>query len=277
MKRIVLCADDYSQTPAISQGILALLQEKRLSAVTCMTNSTFWSEHAEWLKDFRENIDLGLHFNLTEGHPLTEAQFLPLPRLLIQAYGGKLNSEIIAAELNTQLDQFIASMGKLPDFIDGHQHVHHFPQIRKIILKIYQERLEGRGVYIRSVAYNNSLFYLLGEKYRLKKLVLELTGARRFKQELIQNHILHNTSFSGVYDFPNNINILQYQKLFISFLNNIQDQGLIMCHPGLACVYNNSDPISKSRSVEFEYFSSNSFLQDCQDNNIKISRFNLKK
>jgi predicted glycoside hydrolase/deacetylase ChbG (UPF0249 family) len=42
MKRIVLCADDFGQSAAISQGILQLVQAGRLSAVSCMTEADSW-------------------------------------------------------------------------------------------------------------------------------------------------------------------------------------------------------------------------------------------
>ena len=276
MKQIILCADDYSQTPAISQGILALLQEKRLSAASCMSNSVHWINHAEYLKPFINRVDLGLHLNLTEGYPLTGAsgllhngQFMGLGQLFLQAKLNRLDKQAITTELNAQLDQFISGMGTLPDFIDGHQHIHHFPVIRDSVLKIYQDRLKNQGVYLRSVA--------CSRPYTLKKLALEFTGAHRFKQELIRRNIPHNTSFSGVYPFTNNINTRKYRILFINFLRDIQDNGLIMCHPCLNNTSNSElDPINKNRVAEFKYLSSNNFLQDCEDNNIEIGRFLIK-
>ena len=71
-KRIVLCADDYGQAPAISDGIIELLKDQRLSAVSCMTNTPDWPIYAKNLLPFRLERDIGLHFNLTEGKPLSE-------------------------------------------------------------------------------------------------------------------------------------------------------------------------------------------------------------
>lgn len=274
MKQVTLCADDYSQTPAISQGILKLLQEKRLSATTCMTNSPYWTVHGPWLKTFVGEVDIGLHLNFTEGNPLTPAlsltdhgQFIALPKLLIQAQLGKLNTQAITTEINAQLDQFITVMGKLPDFVDGHQHIHHFPMIREVLLKTYKDRLQANGRYLRSVAYKNGLLSL-----SLKKLALQITGAHHFQQQLIKQNIPHNNSFSGVYHFKDDIN---YRSLFLGFLAEIKNGGLIMCHPGLATdnTATDHDPISKNRAIEFQYLASDSFVKDCQDNDVEIVRY----
>src|SRR6476661_9118413 len=70
-KRIVLCADDYGQALEISQGIIQLIQQKRLSATSCMVNTAVWHECAQWLIPFYQGVDIGLHFNLTRGTALS--------------------------------------------------------------------------------------------------------------------------------------------------------------------------------------------------------------
>jgi len=270
MKQIILCADDYSQNPGISQGILKLLQEKRLSATTCMTNSIYWTVHGAWLKAFTGKADIGLHLNFTEGKPLSPAlslaqdgEFISLPQLMIRAGLRRLNGQAITHELNAQLDAFVAVMGQLPDFIDGHQHIHHLPIIRDRLLEVYKDRLQANGTYLRSVITSCS---------SLKKAALQFTGAYTFKKQLIKYKTPHNTSFSGVYQFRDNIN---YRKLFLGFLQEINNGGLIMCHPGLLVDHStaNHDPINKNRAIEFQYLSSHDFTQDCQDNAIQISRY----
>jgi chitin disaccharide deacetylase len=104
MKKITLCADDYGQNQSISQAIIALFEKNRLSATSCLTSSLFWPEHAKWLQPFANQVDIGLHFNLTEGKPLSHDMlsahgFLPLSQLILKAYARRLNREAIEAEL----------------------------------------------------------------------------------------------------------------------------------------------------------------------------------
>lgn len=49
-----------------------------------------------------------------------------------------------------QLERFIQLMGRWPDFIDGHQHVHQFPLIRKAMMAVYEQRLQSPAVWVRS-------------------------------------------------------------------------------------------------------------------------------
>lgn len=273
MKHIVLCADDYGQNPAISQAIVALLQEKRLSATSCMVTSSYWPSHAAWLKPFLGQADLGLHFNLTEGRPLSTAlsRFLPLNTLLLNACLRKINQSAVIAELHAQLDAFTDAIGRLPDFIDGHQHVHQFPVIRNALLTVYEERLREHKTYLRCTGDWHSLLPFKNPAY-VKQVIIQLTGAIRFKQQLVQRHIPHNLSFAGIYDFSH---ASEYAVLFPQFLAYIQDGGLIMSHPGLSAD-DKTDKISASRKIEYAYFSSEQFLQACRDQQIGLSRFQKK-
>ena len=67
---IALCADDYAQNQAIDDGILSLLAEQRLSAVSCFSTAPRWRQQsAPALREVAAAgaADVGLHFNLTEG------------------------------------------------------------------------------------------------------------------------------------------------------------------------------------------------------------------
>src|SRR6185312_11376957 len=105
-KCIVLCADDYGQAPAISQGIINLIEKGRLSATSCMVNSDYWAEHAKWLLPYQQQIDIGLHFNLTEGRALSKEyqsrhgdHFQALGQVLRRAFTRSLSQAVIEAEL----------------------------------------------------------------------------------------------------------------------------------------------------------------------------------
>jgi len=274
MKKIILCADDYGQNQSISQAIITLLERKRLSATSCMTTAPLWPEHAKWLQSFKNQVDIGLHFNLTEGHLLSDALkkshgFMPLGQMIKRAYCRMLNASAIEAELHAQLDRFEAAMDQLPDFIDGHQHVHQLPVIRHVLLNVYEKRLRERGSYIRCV-YDPKIFSRLGHRYFVKKLMIQwLTGAASFKQELIQRKVPHNSSFAGIYPFAASAH---YSTIFPEFLSQMTHQGIIMCHPGLPS-QDDSDPIAKARHHEFLYFESEQFIADCHRVDIVTGQF----
>lgn len=254
-KRIVLCADDYGQEQEISEGIYSLLEWGVLSATSCLVTSSYWFEHATWLKRFESWIDIGLHFNLTEGKPLSQefydaygTAFFSLKDMLLRSTLRQLNPQVIAAEFTAQLDAFVAATGKLPDFIDGHQHVHQFPIVREAILRVYKER--QLTAYMRLVDPPIS-------DLAIKNLMIKLSGGYRMRQLYTAAQIPHNPSFAGIYDFKQAIN---YPIFFRQFMEKIGDNGIIMCHPAGSI---SKDSIGLARQKEYKYFNSSDFERDC--------------
>jgi hypothetical protein len=274
MKSIILCADDYGQNTSISQAIITLFEKNRLSATSCMTNSYYWPTHAKWLLPFQDQADIGLHFNLTEGKPLTDemgSEFDSHTDLLMKAYLRQLNKAAIEAEFNAQIDQFMSAFGREPDFIDGHQHIHQLPVIRDIVVDIFNQRLKKTNAYVRSV-YNPNLVKQFKTSGFIKKVIIQMTGASGLRKLLSQNNIHFNTSFSGIYDFSQ---ARDYFRYFPQFLDEIGNKGVIMCHPGLK-ESSQDDVIAKSRQYEFDYLLTDKFLEECEKRQIVLKRFNAK-
>lgn len=270
MKSIILCADDYGQNTAISQAIINLFKKNRLSATSCMTNAPNWLVCAPWLAPFSGLVDLGLHFNLTEGELLVKEgmQSMPLPQLILKAYLRQLKQAAIEQELHAQLDRFVEGVGRLPDFLDGHQHIHQLPVIRDAVLRVYDQRLRQQGCYIRSVADTRSLWQV-GSQDGIKSLIIQLCGAHAFKKALVQQSVPHNASFAGVYDFAD---ASQFRNHFPEFLTKVTEKGIIMCHPGLPNSADH-DEIVSSRCLEYEYLQGEQFVADCAKKQVNLSRF----
>lgn len=269
MKRIVLCADDYGQAEAVSGGIIELLCIGRLTATSCMVNMPGWREQSAWLEPFKGKVDLGLHLNFTEGRPCSSAyrnyvddKFMSLGNLLRETHLGSksLTANILESEIDAQIDVFEDALGVSPNYLDGHQHVHHLPMIRDVVASVYHKRLKRHGAYVRLAKQKIDSF---------KIAVIRMTGGGKFDQFLDLHSIPHNPSFSGIYAFKNAKNYRQY---FAKFVKECGDGGLIMCHPGLQSK-DHSDPLSHSRYLEYQYLCSEDFLTDCDKLNVTLSRF----
>lgn len=170
MKNLIVCADDYAISPKVSLAIRNLLKLRKINATSAMTISKFWPEQAKYLHEYSASADLGLHITLTDFKPLTSmSKFaandkLPaLKKLLLWSMFGKLPLQEIKLEIKAQLDSYVAYMGQLPDYLDGHQHVHILPQIRNLIIEIYNEYYKNNNdksgnikqhYYIRSCSDN---------------------------------------------------------------------------------------------------------------------------
>jgi predicted glycoside hydrolase/deacetylase ChbG (UPF0249 family) len=271
MKRVILCADDYAQNRAVSRGILALIRQKRLSATGCFSNSKLWAEHGQWLLPHLGEVDVGLHFNLTEGYALgpvesvTRQLELPsLSQLLLRSHLGMISVSAVKHELLRQINRFQEVMGVLPSFIDGHQHVHHFPAVRQAVLEVYQQHFRKSQIYIRCAA--NIMDRGAGA---FKRCIIRHTGALRLAHRLSVMNIPHNKSFSGIYSFGHPE---RYGTLFKTFLTSIGDQGLVMCHPGFQSS-DARDPLMNSRYHEYQYFSSDQFIKDLAEAGVRLCPF----
>ena len=142
-KQIIVCADDFGQNVAISEGIVQLAEQKRVNAISCMVNSEFWYDAYPALLGLQSSTYIGLHLNFTQGHALSDAWrnrhgtlFTGLPALLKHAYLSQLDTVAIRSEIKAQFEVFHQSMKAWPDFIDGHQHIHQLPGIREILIDV---------------------------------------------------------------------------------------------------------------------------------------------
>lgn len=249
-KSITLCADDYALHPAISMGILHLATMKRVTAVTCLTTTPYWPEHAKWLYPHRDHLAIGLHINLTDGKLLHLARQSLIQWLYTTAF-KRVEYREIEKELSQQLETFVTHFQRLPDFVDGHQYVHHLPVVRKALFNLYEKHLRSHLPYVR-VALQRSM--------RLKPWLVAATGAVPFAREAAARGIPYNSSFSGIYPFRQ---ALHYRQYFLGFLRNIRDKGIIACHPAFPSP-DTALPWAQSRALELAYLQSDAFNQDCR-------------
>lgn len=250
---VTLCADDYAVTPGTSAAIRRLLSVGRLSATSCMAVAPGWSGDAAALRPFRAVADIGLHFTLTEFAPLGPmprtapgGAFPPLGRIGRQAFLRRIDRQEIADELERQLDRFEQALGRPPDYIDGHHHIHQFPTIREPVLRVVQRRFAPETVYLRSCAEPTAAI-LRRAIAPAQALVLAAMG-RAMRRAAARAGLRTNHSFRGLRTFTEP----HYEPLFDRFLRGLVPGTLIMCHPGSD---DPSDGIGTARAEEFAFFS----------------------
>ena len=268
MSRVLaLCADDFGLAPGISAGIVRLARMERLSAISCITNSAYWAECAPLLAGLPASVDVGLHLNFTEGKPLSARlakrwPVLPsLPRLVAQAHLRALPHSEMRNEVHAQLSAFNRVLGKPPRFIDGHQHVHHLPELRDIILDMVE--------HVQPLPAIRSTARVLGPGFALKRWLIERTGGRALAQELAQRVIAHNPALLGVYDFVTT----DYRGLMQRWLAMLPAEGgLLFCHPGAHAAGDPPDAIGPARERELAYLASDAFASDLGAADVALGR-----
>jgi predicted glycoside hydrolase/deacetylase ChbG (UPF0249 family) len=252
---IILCADDYAMTEGVSRAIGELAAARRLSATSVLATSRHWPGLAPRLLVHRAHLSIGLHLDLTLGPPLG-----PMPRLAPQgrlpavsslatwALAGVLDVEEIRAEIGRQLDRFEAGVGFPPDHIDGHQHVHVLPGIRRALLDTVARRYRTLAPLIRDPS--DGLSAIASRRTARPKalaiaaLALGLKGAAR------KRGLRTNDSFAGFSSFDES---QPYGAELERALSAPGQRHIVMCHPGhpdaeLASL----DPVVGRRRMEYD-------------------------
>ena len=263
-KLISICSDDFGQNQSIDEGILKLVSLGRLQAVTVFTEGQGWALRASKLKAFESQIDIGIHLNLTEPFVGSE-QKSSLNSLLLRSHLRLLNKEAIKNSFRQQIQLFKSQMNRLPDFLDGHQHVHAFPIINQALQEVIQEFWgENSPLYVR----DSSKLNLQSDGFLLKKIILHI-ACRGLTAKMNKIHVTTNSAFTGVYDFAPKAN---YANLVQGWLKSAANHTLMMCHP--ACnPKSDKDPLHEARVNEFNYLSSDAFLADCRQLGVKLIKY----
>ena len=273
MRCIALCADDYAITPEVSNAILALADNGSIQATSCMVTMPIWPQQAGNLKNYFNIIDIGLHLNFTQGCGLTPAfknGYQSLYKMLIMSHLRALNYNNLLAEISAQIDCFIDNVGKDPDFIDGHQHVHHLPQVRKAMLEAMNNKLSPNSTWVRSVS------PLINPSKNFKCRIIEGSGANSLRNTLRLAQYKTNSSFAGVYSLSTKE---AYRPLMQSWLNALPDGGLIMCHPGMLPKDDKDISLldhAEARKVEYNYLAGKQFINDCRNANVKLLKLSTQ-
>src|SRR5215510_12323196 len=201
-RHIWLCADDYGISPGVNAAIRELIIGGRINATSVMVAAPhFDSGEAaalDRLNAAEKRAALGLHVTLTspfqplsqDFSPQRNGRFLPLNDLLRGATARRLRSEFLIAEIGSQLRAFADIFGRPPDFLDGHQHVHLFPQIRDAFLRVAAQ--DAPQAWVRQCGRAKSGRRL----HDHKGLPLDMlsTGLRRTAKRV---EIESNTAFAG--------------------------------------------------------------------------------
>lgn len=249
----VLCADDFALTEGVSRSILMLIEAGKLSAAGAMTNRPHWRNFAPAFGALAGQADLGLHLNLTCAAPLGAMSRLApvgelpsLPQLARAAATSPAVRREIADEIARQLDAFEDALGRAPDFIDGHQHVHVLPGVRRSLLDAVTRRYAAGRVYLRDPADSQAAIrargLAVGKALTIAALALGFRGAAR-RRGIPVNH-----GFAGVAPFdPARDFAADLQR----FLLRPGKAHLVMCHPGfIDDELSQLDPVIATRPVE---------------------------
>jgi predicted glycoside hydrolase/deacetylase ChbG (UPF0249 family) len=261
---IVFCADDFGLEAGVDQAIVALAGLGRISATGCLVQAPHFEQSARALKGLP--IDLGLHLNLTE--PLGQTGLcLSLGQLLWRTYSGLISKQALAEQIDTQLDLFEQHVGQVPDFIDGHLHVHQFPVVRDVLLQAVRRRYSNNLPWIRDTR-AASMSARLPVTQRLKAQLIGALGAASLVRQAQQFGIQSNRGFAGAYDFDRPHPA--YETMLSAWLEQAASHMLFMVHP--ATQASSALAFGVDRIEEYRVLSSDAFAAHLQQRGLQITR-----
>ncbi len=264
MRRIIVCADDFGMNSSVDEGILELVEMGRLSAVSCLSTGPTFAAHAASARD--AGVDLGLHLNLTE--PMEGSLGLSLPRLIASAYTGLLDASWIDAAIHCQLDAFELAVGRGPDYVDGHQHVHQLPGVRRRLLAVLRERYGHGQPWLRCTVPGAQQGQRPADVFKAR--IIGALGARALRRQAREGGWRQNNGLLGVYGLSGGAPA--YSQRLYAWLRAARDGDLLMCHPAApSATY--PDGLSAQRAAEYEVLARPALSTGLAANGVHISRF----
>jgi chitin disaccharide deacetylase len=274
-RRIWLCADDYGLSPGVNRAIRDLIGRGRLNATSAMmVGPAIGRDEVSALQAVaasRSRCAIGLHATLTAPfrpltmhfQPVDGGMFPGFPKLLRAGLLRRLDPEIIHAELIVQLTAFHDMFGRAPDFVDGHQHVQLFPQVRDAFLTAVKQA--APKAWVRQGGRHQPLARRLGAP---KALLLDVLSAQ-FRNRASRANVAFNPGFEGAYDFSRQPD---FSVLVRQFLDGLPANGVIMCHPGFVDdVLISLDPLTAQREHEHAFLGGEDFPRLLAANNVTLN------
>lgn len=147
MNRIIINGDDFGMNERCSRAIAQALREGLITDTTMMANGAYFDEAVALAREQGFDDRIGVHFNLTEGEPLTErikdcAVFVSdgFFRKPHGDYPALTDEEAEAAylELTAQVNRLSAA-GIRATHADSHHYIHDAAQIAPIVIRVCRE------------------------------------------------------------------------------------------------------------------------------------------
>jgi len=259
-KPLILCADDYAASNAISRGIVELGRAGQLSATSVMVLAPRWAQNAPALRELRGQIDVGLHLDWTSPFARVAGHGITLGHAMLRAAFGGFDRERARTVIERQLDAFETQWHAPPDHVDGHQHVQQFAGIREALVETLARRYPaGRDTHPPWLRVSRVGSGQAGIKGR----VITALGASALERLAGGAGFPCAPELWGVYDFTGGS--ARYVALMENWLARAPACAVLMCHPAQGPDSPDdaafADEIAPARRWEFDVLDSAAFGQ----------------
>ena len=262
---ISVCVDDFGLHEGVNRAALDLADRQRVSAISCLVEGPAWRAGAHALKAHAAKVEVGLHLNFTED--FGQGGCCSLKGLIARAYARMLDRAQIRDAIDRQFDGFEQAMGRLPDFVDGHQHVHQLPVIRDLLMAAMNQRYGPVRPWLRSTLPPAACLRSgLPLSPVFKSWLIGRLGAKSLRALASQHGYPQNNRMIGVYGFE--LSEAVYVQNMKSWLACASDGDVLMCHPSLS--WTGEDALQGARNQEYRVLSGETFSELLESARIEI-------
>jgi predicted glycoside hydrolase/deacetylase ChbG (UPF0249 family) len=142
-KRLIVSGDDFGLDPAINAGVVAAHREGLVSAASLVACGAAFDDAVRLARE-TPSLDIGVHLTLVEEKPLLEGLDTLAPggrfprkwtAFFARLLSGRIRFDEIERELTAQVRR-VVDAGLRVTHVDSHQHVHFFPGVAEIALRV---------------------------------------------------------------------------------------------------------------------------------------------
>ncbi len=251
-RAIAICADDYGVDQNVDRAIVDLAMQGRLTATSVLVDAAIDPESIRALDQV--NMDVGLHLNFSEvlGELSVDA-VMPLSHLIVRSHARLLSRQWVRASIERQLSRFKVLLGRSPNYVDGHLHVHQLPVIRDELLQALGAQALPPGFWLRDTRAGDLSGSPWAEQF--KSWVVSHLGMGTLVAMAAGQRIGLNHGFFGVYDFT--AEHRPFMQMMAGWLAKANAGSLVMTHP--SCQALPGDPIGAARVIEYQALGSQVF------------------
>jgi chitin disaccharide deacetylase len=232
---LIVNADDFGLAEGINRSIAACHDAGSVSSATLLVNMNGTEQAAAYARE-RPALGVGLHFNLTQGRPLSLPRQIPslVSRdgtfhrrrdILTRSVLGRLRKQDVARELEAQLER-CRTLGLKVTHVDSHQHVHALvPAIFDVVATV----AAGLNLPVRVPwKWRGS-----PENRSMRREVKQLILAGRLRRSTRRIDVRTNDHFCSVFDLalpPEKLPEDSYARLLEPYEGGIVE---LMVHPAI--------------------------------------------
>lgn len=142
---LIINADDFGLTEAVSRGIIKAHREGILTSTTYMVNFP-WSEEQAGMLAEAPHLGVGVHLNLTTGSPVLPPEQVPT---LVTGHGrfskavlhllSRVSVKEAQREWSAQVTKAIRILGRTPSHLDTHRYLQGYPPFAEAMIAVARE------------------------------------------------------------------------------------------------------------------------------------------